>query len=303
MLRIHSFLQSIYSYLQNISKKMYRTCAIIATGTMVVSVIALNANGFGGSGKNRVFAFQTQESENSQEEDEEIEADTKAKIQTETPQADIDAQSILADVPKTTRLVIINAAAQFSIFKEQLEREEKAKAERAIREELVLKQAKKEVEKQIEIQENISKMNMEKETEAEPVLTTNSALSISDYEYDILLHIVAAEAGGCDIVGQILVANVILNRVDDSAFPNSIEAVVYQKNQFSPVVYGTLWNTKVTDTTREAVNRALAGEDYSQGALFFSARARLGDKSMSWFDNNLHWLFEHDGHEFYKFKQ
>ena len=132
MLRLHSFLQSIYSFLQNISKRMYRTCAIIATGTIVVSVIALNANGFGGSGKNRVFAFQTQEAQSNQEEEEEIEADTKAKIQTEMPQADIDTQSITTDVPEATRFVIISAYAQFYVFKEQHDKEEQAKAEKAI---------------------------------------------------------------------------------------------------------------------------------------------------------------------------
>ncbi len=309
MLRLHSFLQSIYSFLQNISKRMYRTCAIIATGTIVVSVIALNANGFGGSGKNRVFAFQTQEAQSNQEEEEEIEADTKAKIQTEMPQADIDTQSITTDVPEATRFVIISAYAQFHVFKEQHDKEEQAKAEKAIREELILKQAKEELQRQLEAEQELAKIEAEESMEAqeaelaEPVLMTKPAISVSDYEYDILIHIVAAEAGGCDMIGQILVANVVLNRVNDSAFPDSIEAVVYQKNQFSPVVYGTLWKTKVTDTTREAVNRALAGEDYSKGALFFSARARLGDESMSWFDNNLHWLFEHDGHEFYKFKE
>ncbi len=157
----------------------------------------------------------------------------------------------------------------------------------------------------IEVEEESCEAQIE---EVEPELltmageNTRTGYSVTDYEYDILLHIVAAEAGGCDMEGQILVANVILNRVGNERFPDSIEAVVFQKNQFSPVLAGTLWSAQVTDSVREAVNRALAGEDHSQGALFFSARARLGDESMAWFDTNLRWLFEHDGHEFYTFK-
>lgn len=166
-----------------------------------------------------------------------------------------------------------------------------------------------EVEEVKEVEEEKEEESCETQiVEVEPELltmageNTRTGYSVTEYEYDILLHIVAAEAGGCDMEGQILVANVILNRVGNERFPDNIEAVVFQKNQFSPVSAGTLWRTQVTDSVREAVDRALTGEDYSQGALFFSARARLGDESMAWFDTNLKWLFEHDGHEFYTFK-
>lgn len=256
MLRIHSFLQSIYSYLKAVPKRLYRTCAVITAGAMIVSVIALSSNGFGGSGKNRVLVCLAHEMEGDQEEDEEVAADTKAKIQTKSKGIDLEAQ-------------LINAV--MSGMKGQVSK------------------------KKLEVPEVF-------QAKAEEEAVHAYQTQVSEYEYQILLHIVAAEAGGCDIKGQILVANVIMNRVENKSFPDSVEAVVFQKNQFSPVLAGTLWNSHVTDSVVEAVNRALAGEDYSQGALFFSARARLGDDSMSWFDNNLNWLFEHDGHEFYTLK-
>lgn len=246
MLRIHSFLQCIYSYIKAISKRLYRTCAIITTGAAVIAVIAFSSHGFGGSGRNRVSAGLETEVESSYEEKEEVEADTEAKVQSEVTDTDDSSQ-----------------------------------------------------EAEEEYEANIGVPEVEFVTMAGG---RSAKYTVTEYEYDILLHIVAAEAGGCDRKGQILVANVILNRIGNENFPDSIEEVVFQKNQFSPVLSGTLWSAEVTDSVRDSVDRALAGEDYSQGALFFSARARLGDESMAWFDDNLKWLFEHDGHEFYTFR-
>ena len=129
-------------------------------------------------------------------------------------------------------------------------------------------------------------------------------VNASDKEIDMLERIVQAEAGGEDIKGKILVVNVIMNRVEDEEFPDTIEDVIFQnKNgdyQFSPIEDERYWKVKVSDNTEEAVKRALKGEDYSKGALYFIARKRTKASSAAWFDNNLKWLFRHGGHEFYK---
>lgn len=126
-------------------------------------------------------------------------------------------------------------------------------------------------------------------------------LSLEDY--DNLLRIVEAEAGGEDEKGKILVANVVMNRVEDEDFPDSITEVIFQRNngvtQFSPVANGRFWKVTVSDETIEAVNKALCGEDYSQGALYFAARKYADSDNMRWFDENLEFLFEHGGHEFF----
>ena len=57
---------------------------------------------------------------------------------------------------------------------------------------------------------------------------------------------------------------------------------------------------QVTDLTVECVNRALSGEDYSQGALYFMNRSRSQAGAVSFFDKKLTYLFSHDGHEFFK---
>ncbi len=122
-------------------------------------------------------------------------------------------------------------------------------------------------------------------------------------EYQTLLQIVEAEAGGEDLKGKMLIANVILNRVADERFPDTIEEVVWQEiggsPQFQPTMDGRIHTVEITDSTIEAVDRVLAGEDDSQGALYFMARNASESDSVGWFDSNLQLLFEHGGHEYY----
>lgn len=138
------------------------------------------------------------------------------------------------------------------------------------------------------------------ETEEDKSQQASSVISYSQKDYEVLKRIVEAEAGICDTKGRILVANVVINRVRSSEFPNTITGVVYQKSQFSPVYDGSLNSCTVTPETIEAVDRALAGEDYSQGALYFMNRSRSKSGNVSWFDRSLTFLFQHDRHEFFK---
>lgn len=126
----------------------------------------------------------------------------------------------------------------------------------------------------------------------------------SDEEIEVLQRIVEAEAGCEDEDGKLLVANVVLNRVKDEAFPDTISGVVFQKDggvtQFSPVASGSIYQVEVSEETAAAVNRALEGEDISEGALYFAARKYASKKNMKWFDENLTFLFRHGGHEFFR---
>ncbi len=135
--------------------------------------------------------------------------------------------------------------------------------------------------------------------QAEEAYVRPAVIPCSQQDYDVLLRIVEAEAGVCDYQGKLLVANVVINRVESGSFPDTITEVVYQENQFSPVKSGSIHTVTVSDETRQAVDAALAGEDPSCGALFFAARQRANPSSMSWFDSHLRFLFEHDGHEFF----
>lgn len=134
--------------------------------------------------------------------------------------------------------------------------------------------------------------------EVTPEAAENS-FNLEDQEYQVLLKIVEAEAGSEDAEGKMLVANVVMNRVRNGYFPNTITEVVYQRQngtaQFSPVSDGRIDRVNVSQGTIDAVARVLNGEDISQGALFFrSVRSRSG-----WFDQKLSRVLEHGNHIFY----
>lgn len=114
-------------------------------------------------------------------------------------------------------------------------------------------------------------------------------------EIEVLRRIVMAEAGCEDIQGQIMVANVVLNRIA-AGYGETISDIVFMPGQFQPVTTGSFWSVVPTESVIEACNRALAGEDYSNGALFFVSVS--GDTS--WFYSDLTFVAEHGGHLFFK---
>ena len=130
---------------------------------------------------------------------------------------------------------------------------------------------------------------------------------MSDEDYDTLLRIVEAEAGTEDIKGRVLVANVIMNRVKNAEFPNTVTEVVWETTngvpQFSPTYDGRINEVEVTDETKEAVRQALEGTDYSEGALFFIQKSEAEKHNVTWFEKNLKKLFKHGVHEFYTYPE
>lgn len=132
-----------------------------------------------------------------------------------------------------------------------------------------------------------------------------SARMMSDEDYDTLLHIVEAEAGTEDIKGRVLVANVIMNRIKNDEFPDTVTEVVWQRidgvPQFSPTYDGRIYEVSITDETKEAVRQVLEGVDYSEGALFFIQKSEAEEHNVSWFEKNLQCLFKYGVHEFYKY--
>ena len=126
---------------------------------------------------------------------------------------------------------------------------------------------------------------------------------LSETDYEALLKIVQAEAGNEDEMGKMLVAGVVLNRVEDEMFPDTVTEVVMQQEggvyQFSPVANGSYERVKVTQETIDAVENVLEGEDVTKGALYFVARKYADPEKMKWFDRSLVKLFEYGGHEFF----
>lgn len=107
-----------------------------------------------------------------------------------------------------------------------------------------------------------SKVEENKETEPKEVI------SITNDELFLLSKLVASEARGESYEGQVAVAAVVINRVMDPRFPNTIEGVIYQKNAFSVVGNGKIYMDP-TDSAYKAAREALYGEDPTNGAIFF----------------------------------
>lgn len=101
----------------------------------------------------------------------------------------------------------------------------------------------------------------------------------SDYsqsEIDILASLVRAEALGESMDGKIAVAAVVLNRVESNEFPDTIQEVIYQQGQFSPVTNGSI-NQVADQESYIAVHRAIEGADPSNGAIYFFNPAFASD--------------------------
>ena len=90
----------------------------------------------------------------------------------------------------------------------------------------------------------------------------------SDEEIDLLARAVYSEARGELFKGQVAVAAVIINRIDDPKFPDDVAGVIFQPLAFTAVADGQFW-LQPDQTAYRAVEEALEGEDPSGGALYY----------------------------------
>lgn len=291
MLTLRSILQHICQFFRGLAvkatKRMYRSSAVFMAGAAVITVVAFTSTGFGSGGKNALTAFAEtpgQETPAEEEDAEEEEPVTEAKVQVQ-----------LTEIKKQGQLLAGNLLEKEVQQKQEIQQESKEELER-INEQIVM-DAKI---KALEAEENARQKALEEERRREEEKKAASRKAVSDDDYQVLLRIVQAEAGVCDEKGKILVANVVLNRVKSQEFPDSVRSVVYEPSQFSPVSDGSINSVKVTEETKECVNRALEGEDYSDGALYFMNRRGSRSRAVSWFDSHLTYLFRHQNHEFFK---
>lgn len=100
----------------------------------------------------------------------------------------------------------------------------------------------------------------------------------------LMASIIFCEAGNQSYEGQVAVGAVVMNRVADSAYPDSIEAVIYQKGQFAPAATGWLDRVRrsggYTESAMRAAADALSGVDPVEGCLYFDrggSGRKIGD--------------------------
>ena len=90
-----------------------------------------------------------------------------------------------------------------------------------------------------------------------------------------------------------MVASVVINRVLSPSFPCTIEGVILQDDQFSPVSNGSYQSSCPDAETINAVNRVLGGENAAVGALYFKSVRSTSD----WSSKTL--LYAYGNHNFY----
>ncbi|MDH8678972.1 cell wall hydrolase [Fusibacter bizertensis] len=95
-------------------------------------------------------------------------------------------------------------------------------------------------------------------------------LNYTDDDLLWLSRIIEAETRGGSLDKKTAVANVVLNRVNSTQFPNSIYEVIFQRNQFPPA-YKSGFMTKVpSDLSVAAAKRALMGVEVAKDCLYFN---------------------------------
>ncbi len=84
----------------------------------------------------------------------------------------------------------------------------------------------------------------------------------------LLAKVIYAEARGESYTGQVAIAAVVLNRVEDSRFPNTIAGVIYQPWAFTAVNDGQI-NLEPNQKAYQAADDALNGWDPTYGCVYY----------------------------------
>lgn len=92
-----------------------------------------------------------------------------------------------------------------------------------------------------------------------------------------LAQLIEAEAENEELYGKILVGNVVLNRIRNPKYPNSLNEVIYQKGQFQVIRNGKFdqMKNKVSVESYVAALLAMNGEGDSE-ILYFGTNRRNG---------------------------
>lgn len=122
-------------------------------------------------------------------------------------------------------------------------------------------------------------------------------LDLSAEESYLLAKIAMAEAEGCSTQTKALIVMCVLNRVESNEFPDTINEVIFQENQFSPIDNGRWDRVEPNEDCYEAVKVVMEAKyDYSGGATYFE---NCADED-NWHSRNLEFLYESEGIRFYK---
>lgn len=94
---------------------------------------------------------------------------------------------------------------------------------------------------------------------------------IKEGEMEMLAQLIEAEAGNQDLIGKILVGDVVMNRCKE--YKMSVEEVIFAKNQFACIDDGGFDRAGycISEESFEAAKRAYTGDGLDDEILFFTA--------------------------------
>ena len=258
---------------RKISKKSRRDKAVFVVGAVAVAAVAFSCNSVHAQGKNKEETPKQKEEQKEEGNTEEEEIYGLGAI----------IQGVLAGDEAQSEGTQVGTSFEVVLVGQRIGR--------------------RELDSHLDFSEKGSE-NLER-LKDESIGMSESHLTMSDEDYETLLKIVEAEAGGEEEMGKILVANVIFNRIKHPEFPSTVTEVVWQNvagsPQFSPTADGRINTVTVSEETREAVNKAIDGEDYSRGALYFVEESTADQDNVKWFKSDLKFLFKHGVHAFYTY--
>lgn len=166
----------------------------------------------------------------------------------------------------------ISATSQeLSTFTAQLEkaREELQNAQDSLEEEVVPVEPEPEPEEPVESGSENSNSGNESDAEDDSE-DENIAASASDVE--LFAALIECEAGSTDYEGMLAVASVVVNRMKNRHYPDTLRGVIYQSGQFTPAHNGKLdkvLKRGVKSSCVAAANDALAGKNNVGDCLSF----------------------------------
>ena len=132
--------------------------------------------------------------------------------------------------------------------------------------------------------ERIAREKAEAEAAEAAAAAQAEAEAAQQAEKELLASLIFCEAGNQPYEGQVAVGAVVMNRINSSSYPDTMEEVIYQSGQFSPAMSGWLdrvrANQSYTEAAMQAAEDALAGNNPIGDCLYFSVGGygtRIGD--------------------------
>lgn len=133
-------------------------------------------------------------------------------------------------------------------------------------------------------------------------VASKGSIPQAGYDQDALYwlsRIISSESRGEPLAGQIAVGNVVLNRVRDGEFPNTIYGVIFDDRwggQFEPVRNGTVYQTPA-ESSVVAAKLCLEGANVVGDSLYFLNPTLAGNL---WVPQNRPYITTIGVHDFYR---